>query len=104
MSVTVFQDFPLADRDREWDGDAADKRVRKWRNAAGLTESFVLYAMRHRFYTTAVGRGGLTADQAGAIGGTSGAVVRSTYLQQEIGPIFEGASKVREAGRSRSGG
>ena len=33
MSVTVFQDFPLADRDREWDGDAADKRVRKWADA-----------------------------------------------------------------------
>jgi hypothetical protein len=30
MSVTAFQDLPLADRDRQWDGDAADKRVRKW--------------------------------------------------------------------------
>jgi hypothetical protein len=30
MSVTAFQDLPLADRDRDWDGDAADKRVRKW--------------------------------------------------------------------------
>ena len=28
MSVTAFQDLPLADRDREWDGDAAEKRVR----------------------------------------------------------------------------
>ena len=33
MSVTAFQDLPLADRDREWDGDAADKRVRKWAGA-----------------------------------------------------------------------
>jgi hypothetical protein len=33
MAVTTFQDFPLADRDREWDGDAADKRVRKWADA-----------------------------------------------------------------------
>jgi hypothetical protein len=33
MSVTAFQDLPLADRDREWDGDAAEKRVRKWANA-----------------------------------------------------------------------
>jgi hypothetical protein len=31
--VTAFQDLPLADRDREWDGDAAEKRVRKWANA-----------------------------------------------------------------------
>src|SRR4051794_38515119 len=33
MSVTAFQDLPLADRDREWDGDAADKRVREWADA-----------------------------------------------------------------------
>src|SRR4051812_18956094 len=35
MSVTAFQDLPLADRDRAWDGDAADKRVRQW---AGATD------------------------------------------------------------------
>lgn len=33
MSVTAFQDLPLADRDREWDGDAAEKRVRRWADA-----------------------------------------------------------------------
>ncbi|BBZ19635.1 hypothetical protein [Mycolicibacterium gadium] len=33
MSVTSFQDLPLADRDREWDGSAAEKRVRKWADA-----------------------------------------------------------------------
>jgi hypothetical protein len=33
MTVTTFQDLPLADRDREWDGDAADKRVRQWADA-----------------------------------------------------------------------
>jgi hypothetical protein len=33
VAVTAFQDFPLADRDREWDGDAADKRVRRWAGA-----------------------------------------------------------------------
>ena len=33
MAVTSFQDFNLADADREWDGDAADKRVRKWADA-----------------------------------------------------------------------
>ena len=30
MSVTPFQDLPLADREREWDGAAAEKRVREW--------------------------------------------------------------------------
>jgi hypothetical protein len=33
MSVTAFQDLPLADRDREWDGAAAEKRVRQWAKA-----------------------------------------------------------------------
>ncbi|WP_456844161.1 hypothetical protein [Cellulomonas sp. P5_C6] len=30
MAVTAFGDLPLADRDRAWDGDAAEKRVRAW--------------------------------------------------------------------------
>ena len=33
MAVTAFQDLPLADRDRAWDGDAAEKRVRRWADA-----------------------------------------------------------------------
>jgi hypothetical protein len=33
MAVTAFSDLPLADRDREWDGAAAEKRVRKWAGA-----------------------------------------------------------------------
>jgi hypothetical protein len=35
MTVSTFQDLPLADGDREWDGAAAEKRVRKW---AGVTD------------------------------------------------------------------
>ena len=33
MAVTAFSDLPLADRDREWDGAAAEKRVREWAGA-----------------------------------------------------------------------
>ncbi|GHS87398.1 hypothetical protein AGMMS50218_09180 [Actinomycetota bacterium] len=33
MAVTTFGDLPLADRDREWDGAAAEKRVRAWADA-----------------------------------------------------------------------
>ncbi|MGV1007037.1 MAG: hypothetical protein ACOYBY_00310 [Dermatophilaceae bacterium] len=33
MTVTSFQDLPLADRDRPWDGGAAEKRVRHWAGA-----------------------------------------------------------------------
>jgi hypothetical protein len=33
MAVTTFQDLPMADREREWDGDAAERRVRRWAGA-----------------------------------------------------------------------
>jgi hypothetical protein len=33
MTVTKFQDHPVADRDQDWDGDAAEKRVREWAGA-----------------------------------------------------------------------
>jgi hypothetical protein len=33
MSVVTFQDLPLADRKRRWNGDAANKRLRKWAGA-----------------------------------------------------------------------
>ena len=33
MAVTTFRNYPLADRDREWDGAAAEKRIRKWAGA-----------------------------------------------------------------------
>ncbi len=33
MAVTSFQNLPLADSDRRWDGDAAEKRVRRWAGA-----------------------------------------------------------------------
>ena len=33
MAVTAFGDLPLADRERGWDGSAAEKRVRAWAKA-----------------------------------------------------------------------
>jgi hypothetical protein len=33
MAVTSFQDLPMTDRDRTWDGAAAEKRVRAWAGA-----------------------------------------------------------------------
>ena len=33
VAVSAFQDYPLADRDREWDGAAAEKRIRAWAGA-----------------------------------------------------------------------
>lgn len=48
MAVTPFQDLPLADRDREWDGDAAEKRVRKWADA--VDEPDAKYRDAHVWY------------------------------------------------------
>jgi hypothetical protein len=48
MAVTTFQDFPLADRDREWDGDAAEKRVRK--QAGAEDEPNAKYRETHVWY------------------------------------------------------
>lgn len=33
MTVVRFQDLRVGDRDKAWDGDAAEKRVRKWASA-----------------------------------------------------------------------
>lgn len=33
MTVTTFQDLPLTARDHDWDGDAAERRVRAWAGA-----------------------------------------------------------------------
>jgi hypothetical protein len=51
MTVTAFQDLPLADRDREWDGAAAEKRVRKWADAQD--EPTAKYRDAHVWYDAA---------------------------------------------------
>ena len=48
MSVVSFQDFPLAERERRWNGDAANRRVRRWAGAqdgpnARYRKAFVWY-------------------------------------------------------------
>lgn len=48
MTVTRFKDYPLADRDREWDGAAADKRVRKWADAEDAPDA--AYRDAHVWY------------------------------------------------------
>lgn len=48
MTVTRFQDLPLADREREWDGDAAERRVRKW--AGAQDEPNAKYRDAHVWY------------------------------------------------------
>jgi hypothetical protein len=48
MAVTSFADLPLADRDHEWDGDAAEKRVRSW--AGAEKEPTEKYRSAHVWY------------------------------------------------------
>ena len=63
MAVTSFQDFNLADADREWDSDAADKRVRTW--AGSEDEPKQKYRNAHVRGTTRTTRtthGGQAAD------------------------------------------
>jgi hypothetical protein len=48
MAVPSFQDLPLADRDREWDGAAAEKRVRDW--AGATDEPNAKYRDAHAWY------------------------------------------------------
>jgi hypothetical protein len=48
MAVPNFHDLPLADRDRAWDGDAAEKRVRKW--AGAQDEPNAKYRDAHVWY------------------------------------------------------
>ena len=58
MTVPAFQDLPLADRDRAWDGAAAEKRVRKWADAtdepnAKYRDAHVWYDSEHKDNFTA---------------------------------------------------
>ncbi len=47
MAVTSFQDLPLSDRGREWDGSAAEKRVRSWAGAEVLAQVRLAPVHRH---------------------------------------------------------
>jgi hypothetical protein len=48
MAVPSFQDLPLADRDRAWDGDAAERPGREWPDAED--EPNVKYRDAHAWY------------------------------------------------------
>jgi hypothetical protein len=50
MAVTSFKDFDLTDADREWDGDAAEKRVRKWADAEDEPNQNQKYRDTHVWY------------------------------------------------------
>ena len=88
MAVTAFQDLALADEDREWDGDAAEKRVRKWAGAEdGPNEK---YRDAHVWYD-ADSRDNFTAYKlliADVVGGKLRAVPRGVMA---AGNVLQGA-------------
>ncbi len=48
MTVVRYQDLPLGDRQKAWDGAAAEKRVRKW--ASAKEEPNTSYRDAHVWY------------------------------------------------------
>lgn len=88
MSVTAFQDLPLADRNRKWDGAAAEKRVRKWAGAQDKPNQ--KYRDAHVWYDSAK-KDNFTAYKllfADVIGGELKAVPRGVMI---AGAIMDGA-------------
>jgi hypothetical protein len=88
MAVTAFHDYPLADRDRDWDGDAAEKRVREW--AGAEDEPNEKYRDAHVWYD-AEKKDNFTAYKlliADVVGGKLEAVPRGVMA---AGNIMEGA-------------
>jgi len=51
MTVSSFSDLPIADRSRRWNGDAAEKRVRRWANAEDGPNA--RYRKAHLWYDSA---------------------------------------------------
>ena len=88
MAVTAFRDLALADEDREWDGDAAEKRVRKW--AGAEDEPNEKYRDAHVWYD-ADSKDNFTAYKlliADVIGGKLQAVPRGVMA---AGNVMQGA-------------
>lgn len=84
MAVTAFQDLPLADRDREWDGAAAEKRVRAWADAED--EPNVKYRDAHVWYD-ADAKQNFTAYKlliADVVGGKLVAVPRGVFAAAAV--------------------
>lgn len=88
MAVTTFQDLPMTDRDREWDGAAAQKRVREW--AGAEDEPNPKYRDAHVWYD-AEKKGNFTAYKlliADVVDGRLAAVPRAVM---SAGNVLQGA-------------
>ena len=96
MAVTAFQDLPLADRDREWDGDQAEDRVRAWATAQDgpnekYRDCFVWYDADEKDNFTAYKL--LIAD---VVGGTLEVVPRGVMAAGNVMQGARGGVKIPE--------
>lgn len=84
MSVVSFQDLPLAERERRWDGAAANTRVRSWAGAeqapnAKYRKAFVWYDGDARDKFTAY-----KLQIADIVGGELKAVPRGVFIAAAV--------------------
>jgi len=101
MAVTSFQDLALADRDRGWDGDAAESRVRAW--AGAEDEPNERYRNAHVWYD-AEKKGNYTAYKlliADVVGGELVAVPRGVMAAANVVEGGRGGVDLPEADRDR---
>ena len=101
MAVTSFQDLPLTDRDREWDGDAAERRVRRW--AGADDEPNARYRDAHVWYD-ADEKDSFTAYKlliADVVDGHLKAVPRAVFAAAAVMQGSRGGVDVPEKDRSR---
>lgn len=104
MSVVSFQDLPLADRKRRWDGDAANRRVRRWAEVddkpnARYRRAFVWYERAARDKFT-----GYKLQIADVIDGRLTAVPRGIFIAAAVMQGSRGGVDLprRDIGRVRS--
>ena len=101
MAVTSFQDLPLTDRDREWDGDAAERRVRRW--AGADDEPNEKYRDAHVWYD-ADAKDNFTGYKlliADVVGGKLQAVPRAVFAAAAVMQGSRGGIDVPDKDRDR---
>ncbi|GAA0822686.1 hypothetical protein ACFQVD_05480 [Streptosporangium amethystogenes subsp. fukuiense] len=104
MTVTQFRDLPLADHDREWDSEAADRRVRTW--AGAEEEPNARYREAHLWYDgdEPDNFGSYKLPVADVIGGELKAVPHAVHAAAAIMNGARGGIKVpaEDVGRIKS--
>jgi hypothetical protein len=88
MAVSAFQDLPLADHNRKWDGASAEKRVRKW--AGAEDEPNAKYRDAHVWYDSA-GKDNFTAYKLLIADVVDGRLVAVPHAVIAAGNIMQGS-------------